>query len=153
MIFLEIIVKMIWLMLPAYLANPAAAIGVKRKAKSIPIDFELSYKGKRILGDGKTYRGFFSGVIFGILVALAQNTINRQFFHNTMPFFNIASTVTLPFGAMLGDLTASFIKRRIGFERGQAWPFVDQLPILLAGAWIITFILTPLWFLNFLPLK
>lgn len=139
------IIDMIWLMLPAYLANPAAAISAVTGKPGRPIDFGRSYKGTRILGDGKTFKGFLTGIIFGIIIALIENLINKKFLNSSLPEFSYISMLTLPFGAMLGDLIASFFKRRLRMERGQAFPFVDQLDFVI-GAWIITIIFAKDWF-------
>ena len=47
-----------WIMLPAYLPNPVAAIF----GGGTPIDLGKNFSdGKRVLGDGKTYRGLIFG--------------------------------------------------------------------------------------------
>ena len=51
----------------------------------------------------------------------------------------------LSFGALLGDMTKSFFKRRLGYERGAKFPLVDQLDFV-AGAWILTYAFDPVWF-------
>jgi CDP-2,3-bis-(O-geranylgeranyl)-sn-glycerol synthase len=38
-------------------------------------------------------------------------------------------------GALAGDATESFFKRRRGIERGRPWPGFDQLDFLV-GAWV-----------------
>ena len=44
----------VWLMLPALIPNSAAVLfGGGR-----PMDFGKSWRGKRLLGDGKTWKGF-----------------------------------------------------------------------------------------------
>jgi len=141
----EIIIKMIWIMLPAYLSNPAAAIAIAATGQGRPIDFEKSFKGRRIFGDGKTFKGLFAGVSFGIFVALIENFLNKNFLNSSMPYFNYIAAITLSFGSLFGDLTASFFKRRLNFARGQAFPLVDQLDFVI-GAWIITFIFATHWF-------
>ncbi len=142
---LGIIIKMIWLMLPAYLANPAAAISAKIGSPGRPIDFGKQYKGKRILGNGKTYKGFITGIVFGIFIAIMENIINTRFLEDSMPQFNTAAIIALPVGSMLGDVVASFLKRRLNLKRGQAFPLVDQLDFAI-GAWLITIIFAGQWF-------
>jgi CDP-2,3-bis-(O-geranylgeranyl)-sn-glycerol synthase len=39
----------------------------------------------------------------------------------------------LAFGAMLGDIAGSFIKRRRGIERGGSLPLLDQLGFLVVA--------------------
>ncbi len=51
---IAVVLKAMWLMLPAYIANPTAALF----GGGMPIDFGKKYHdGQRILGDGKTFRG------------------------------------------------------------------------------------------------
>jgi CDP-2,3-bis-(O-geranylgeranyl)-sn-glycerol synthase len=59
--------------------------------------------------------------------------------------------VTLAFGAMLGDIVASFAKRRTGRERGAAFPGVDQLDFVI-GALGLTALAAPAWFAATFPL-
>jgi CDP-2,3-bis-(O-geranylgeranyl)-sn-glycerol synthase len=52
---------------------------------------------------------------------------------------------------MLGDVAASFLKRRTGRERGAAFPVVDQLDFV-AGALVVAVVLAPEWvFATFTP--
>ncbi|MBR2092920.1 MAG: CDP-archaeol synthase, partial [Candidatus Methanomethylophilaceae archaeon] len=64
---LTIMITGLWLFLPAMLPNSAAVLfggGTK-------MDFGKSWKGKRIFGDGKSWRGFFGGAFSGIALGLA----------------------------------------------------------------------------------
>jgi CDP-2,3-bis-(O-geranylgeranyl)-sn-glycerol synthase len=141
------IITMIWLMMPANLSNPAATIVVALTGTGKPID-QGKYLGRqRIFGDGKTYKGFFFGIFFGIIVAFIQNLINMKLFNNSLPAFTIISLITLPMGALLGDLAASFFKRRFGMKRGQAFPLIDQLDFVF-GSWALTYFFATDWFIN-----
>ena len=53
--------------------------------------------------------------------------------------------VALPAGAMLGDILASFLKRRTGRERGAAFPGLDQFDFVIA-ALALTWLVAPEWF-------
>ena len=153
---LDLLVLAIWLMLPAYIANPTAALfGGGR-----PIDGGRKMKdGRRVLGDGKTYRGFAIGVICGMLVGAVQillaphiapalaGLVNPDLLTTWTPL----AAVTMPVGALLGDIVKSFFKRRIGYERGAMLPVADQLDFV-AGAWLLTFLVAPAWMTaNFTP--
>jgi len=126
------VLKVIWLLLPAYTPNNFAVIlgGIK------PMDFGKNFiDGKRIFGDGKTFSGFFGGILGGILVAnvqrLIENAIEFQYF-SALSYRDFIILVTaLSFGAMFGDLFGSFIKRRLNFERGRSFPVLDQLTFLI----------------------
>ena len=135
-------------MLPAYIPNPSAVIF---KGK-VPIDFEKNFiDGRRILGKGKTWRGFFLGSLAGLIFGLIQNFLSIYLPYDWFPYFseNILTAFfiifTLSFGAMLGDSIGSFIKRRLGIESGGKAFLLDQLTFVIV-AWFLLFIFFPLWF-------
>ncbi len=126
-------------MLPAYIANPTAVVF----GGGTPIDLGKNWKdGRRIFGDGKTFRGLLGGTACGIVLGLIQMQVTSLQFLGT---FTLVSIITLSFGALLGDMTKSFFKRRLGYERGAKFPLVDQLDFV-AGAWILTYAFDPVWF-------
>jgi len=148
---LDILSQMIaslWLMLPAYLPNPAAVLF---KGK-IPMDFGRNFiDRKRILGKGKTWRGFFGGALTGFAFGLLQNFIARYLPQPWFPPFSedtrvIGIILSLSFGAMLGDSFGSFIKRRLGIESGGRAFLLDQLTFVLV-AWLLLWLLYPAWFM------
>ena len=57
-----------WLMLPAFLPNSAAVVFGGGK----PIDFGRLWRGKRILGDGKTWTGLIGGISAGVALGHAS---------------------------------------------------------------------------------
>jgi CDP-2,3-bis-(O-geranylgeranyl)-sn-glycerol synthase len=134
-----IIIDAIWLILPAYVPNPSAVLFGGGK----PIDLGRNlWDERRIFGDGKTYRGLLFGTMCGVLVGILQ-----IFIADGLPKFTLIALFSLAFGAMLGDLVASFFKRRIGMDRGKALPVVDQLDFV-AGAWLLTFLFAREWFMQ-----
>ncbi len=137
------IIKAIWLMLPAYIANPTAVVF----GGGTPVDFGLKWMdGRRILGDGKTFRGLLGGTLSGVAAGLIQMHAAPL----NLGIFTYISIFTLSLGALLGDLTKSFFKRRLGYERGAKLVLIDQLDFVL-GAWLLTWIFDPAWFFsNFL---
>ena len=119
--------------LPAYIANSSAALF----GGGFPIDFGRKLKRHRVLGRGKTFRGFFLGVLFG---TVAGNVIS-YFVSGTAYSLGSATFYTalgflLSFGALLGDLVKSFVKRRLGYEQGHSLLLIDQLDFV-AGAIIL----------------
>jgi CDP-2,3-bis-(O-geranylgeranyl)-sn-glycerol synthase len=141
---LETVVIAFWAMLPAYVPNNAAVLfGGGR-----PIDAGRTWGGRRVLGDGKTWRGTAGGILVGVVLALALNAIQPSAADTlgiSVPEFPIVAAVTLAAGAMLGDITASFLKRRTGRERGAAFPGVDQLDFVVVSLGL-TFLAAPTWF-------
>jgi CDP-2,3-bis-(O-geranylgeranyl)-sn-glycerol synthase len=131
-IFLPII-SAFWVMLPAYLPNPVAALC----GGGLPVDLKRNFSdGKRIFGDGKTYRGLASGILAGILIGLVQIWAAGQYGWTNLPQQTLLSITLLSVGALLGDLVKSFFKRRFGKERGANWPIADQYD-LVAGAFVL----------------
>ena len=134
-----LIIKASWLMLPAYIANPTAVVF----GGGTPVDFGRKWKdGRRIFGDGKTFRGLLGGTACGAVTGLIQMQVTSLEF---LGIFTFVSIITLSFGALLGDMIKSFFKRRLGYERGAKFPLVDQLDFV-AGAWILTYAFEPAWF-------
>ncbi len=128
------LIKTIWLLLPAYTPNNFAVLF----GGGTPIDLGRKFlDGKRILGDGKTIRGFIAGVLGGLLVAHIQLIVEKVLgfeVYSKLPyveFFRL--TFLLAFGAMVGDSLGSFIKRRFGVERGRCFPVLDQLTFLIVA--------------------
>jgi CDP-2,3-bis-(O-geranylgeranyl)-sn-glycerol synthase len=110
------IIKLFIFILPAYIAN-ATPVLLGGGAK---MDFGRNFKdGKRLLGDGKTWRGFFSGVLAGTLAGFFLNSTKLGFL--------------LAFGALVGDTLGSFIKRRIGIAGGKPSFALDQLMFLFVA--------------------
>lgn len=136
----------LWLFLPAMLPNSAAAF----VGGGTPIDFGKKWGDKRILGDGKTWRGFFGGALAGVLLGLILLGIaylcgDKENFWGYGGFYdNIGIIVCLSFGSLLGDMCGAFIKRRIGLERGAKAPILDQYDFVIGA-----FVLTSIFYWNF----
>jgi len=137
---LEHIARTVWLLIPAYTPNNFAVL----VGGGTPIDLGRNFvDGKRILGDGKTYRGFVGGIAGGVFAANLQYGIEKALglrVYASLPygeFFGL--TLLLAFGAMLGDSLGSFIKRRFGYERGASFPIIDQLAFLFVALLVASF--------------
>lgn len=155
MTFIDIVVASVWLMLPAYIANPTAAMF----GGGMPMDLGKNFRdGRRILGDGKTVRGLIAGTACGFAAGIIQIGVAPIIAGNVLtgwPFFQSALDAYSPgmvlvvglmaLGALLGDSAESFIKRRLDIKRGAMFPVADQLDFVL-GAWVLTFIFASAWF-------
>ena len=134
----------IWAMLPAYIPNNVAVLA----GGGAPIDGGRIWRGARLLGDGKTWRGTAVGISAGVLLAWILNAMQAQaaaLIGVPVPSFSFGAMLALPTGALLGDITASFLKRRTGRERGSAFPLVDQLDFLVVSL-ALTVLVDPGWF-------
>ncbi|WP_418283882.1 CDP-2,3-bis-(O-geranylgeranyl)-sn-glycerol synthase [Halorubrum sp. DTA46] len=135
-----------WAMVPAYVPNNAAVLAGGGR----PIDGGREWRGARVLGDGKTWRGTAVGTLTGVALALALNAVNGPASAAVgvdLPTFSLPAAFALAFGAMCGDIGASFIKRRSGRERGAAFPGLDQLDFV-AGALLLAVVVDTAWTLD-----
>ena len=137
----------VYFMLPAYVANLSGlAFG-----GGTPVEGGKDYKdGRRLIGNGVTWKGLQNGTILGTLVGVVLGMIGT--------FFGDLSVLTggiidlhvygsvigglilgflMAFGALLGDLVGSFIKRRIGLQSGEPAPLMDQLDFVV-GALVLS---------------
>lgn len=143
---LEVVVTALWAMLPAYLPNNVAVV----TGGGAPIDAGRTWRGTRLLGEGKTWRGLAAGTLAGLVFAVALSALAPAVGASIdvpLPGFPLAVAVALPAGAMLGDVAGSFVKRRTGRDRGAAFPVLDQLDFV-AGAIVLTFVAAPDWALT-----
>ncbi len=149
-----LLAQALWFMIPAYVANPAAVL----TGGGTPMDFgRTASSGARILGDGKTWRGFFGGVgaavFIGLLqqaAAVATGTEAASFTGTTsMDSFPPALGIllTLAVGSLLGDVLGSFVKRRLGIPRGARARGLDQYDFLL-GTFLFLALFQTAWLLE-----
>jgi CDP-2,3-bis-(O-geranylgeranyl)-sn-glycerol synthase len=119
--------------LPAGLANMSPVFGAYipwvRRWKT-PIDLGRTYRGKRVLGDNKTWRGLVLGTLVGGLTSL----IISSFIPNSAePWYIFLVGCSLGFGALFGDAVESFFKRQKGVEPGKSWFPFDQTDYIIGG--------------------
>lgn len=133
-----VVLTALWLMLPAYLANMLPVL----VGGGAPIDGGRVWRdGRRMLGDGKTWRGLLlAPVIAALLTILLQWLVEHTAWGlswgfpgwGPWPWFLLV-TYLMGLGALLGDALESFVKRRTGRERGERWIPWDQLDFILGG--------------------
>ncbi len=151
----NLILSTIYLLLPAYVANMAPVIAGRLNfwpSLNKPLDNNQKFLGQPIFGAGKTWRGLLIGCLAAILTCGLQSVFYQiGWIRGLSPinFFQINWFVfglLLGFGALLGDIIKSFIKRQVHISSGQSWPVFDQLDFLL-GAILATWWLFP-WHSN-----
>ena len=127
-------VSALWLAIPALAANSTAVLF----GGGTPIDFgKTLYDGKRILGNGKTWRGLIGGGAAAASIGFIQQMIACFLQTPYIPVFStepsaaVGIPIVLGFGALIGDSTGSFVKRRIGIGRGQKAYFLDQMTFMI----------------------
>lgn len=135
----------IYFMLPAYLANVSALIF----GGGTPVDFGRNFRdGRRIIGNGVTWRGTIIGTLIGAFIGILQGSVSAYYgnifslipgimvIQGPIPTSIIQGALIGLFlggGALIGDAAGSFIKRRIGIERGKPAPFLDQLDFVIGA--------------------
>jgi CDP-diglyceride synthetase len=121
--------------------------GLKR-----PLDLGATFRGRRLFGDNKTWRGalFMTG---GVVAAAALLSLWPWYWHHLPDGIQDAGPwlygVLLGLGVVLGELPNSFLKRRLdiaaGSQRrdplGVALSLFDQADFVLL-TWVL---LLPLW--------
>jgi len=110
---------------PCYVANAVPVIVAKVLRRTHPLDGGVRFvDGRRLLGNGKSVEGFIAGVAAGTLVGLVLQPSGLS---------SIERAFLLSLGSMVGDSLGSFVKRRVGLERGAPAPLLDQLSFLLVA--------------------
>lgn len=152
--FISLLAYALYFMLPAYMANVSAlAFG-----GGTPVDFRRKFTdGRRILGDGVTWRGTIIGIIIGTLIAAIQGIVFMYYgdIFTLIPGWAtlvgiipnnygewILLGLALSGGALIGDAAGSFLKRRINIERGKPAPLLDQLDFVVVALILAALVVT-----------
>ncbi|MGC8608632.1 MAG: CDP-2,3-bis-(O-geranylgeranyl)-sn-glycerol synthase [Thermoplasmata archaeon] len=138
------------LFIPAFIANSGAVItGGKWK-----IDMGHNFiDGRRILGNGKTWSGYFGGSLIGVFagIVIYGISIATGGFIGTYgnSLISVASAIIpMSFGSLTGDIIGSFTKRRIGIESGGKGSLLDQWPFALT-AFLFLYVFDPHFFIEY----
>lgn len=121
--------------LPVGLANMAPVIASRLpliKYWNTPLDMGKHYKGNRVFGDHKTWRGLISGVLAAMLAGFALHALSGVFESNSLALV-LAATGSAGFGALAGDAVESFFKRRRSVDSGSKWFPFDQIDYIIGG--------------------
>jgi CDP-2,3-bis-(O-geranylgeranyl)-sn-glycerol synthase len=130
--------------LPAGISNMVPVFASKLPGLrnwNTPLDFGRTYKGKRIFGKNKTWRGLLCGTIAGTLVAMM---VYGTFWNIDLLAISLGAAMSA--GALVGDAVESFFKRQRGIESGKAWFPFDQTDYIIGGLlFTLPFGILPLW--------
>ena len=134
---LKILLAVFWLFLPAAFANMAPVFLKRLPVLAMPMDFGRSLAGKRIFGNNKTWRGFFSGVFASLVIIEIQSCLYPFPAGITMIDYKSENIIwfglALGLGAILGDAAESFIKRRLDILPGRNFPIADQIDWIIGA--------------------
>ena len=166
---INIFFVVMWIMGPAYIANSVAVL----TGGKFPIDQgKILSDGNRLLGDGKTWSGLIGGTLGGIAFGIILNSdkgyttlenLTGEKFQQELWGNNPLLVFTLlSFGALFGDISASFYKRRQNLMRGEKFTLLDMydfifmtllLCFIFQNSWLMSWILdswSPLFIILFL---
>ena len=115
------LIELLLISIPAYISNAIPVILGGGK----PLDFNIKFKGKPLLGRNKTIRGFLAGVSAGIIISYLLIPFS------TLPNYFYAGLLA-SLGAMLGDSIGSFIKRRLDIKEGSSFMLDGSLFIIVS---------------------
>jgi CDP-2,3-bis-(O-geranylgeranyl)-sn-glycerol synthase len=120
--------------LPAGIANMSPVFATRipwLRRWNTPMDFGAHFRGKRLLGANKTWRG----LLFGTLMGGATSLVIHGALLSTgeAPLAIFLAGCALGFGALFGDAVESFLKRQQGIAAGRTWFPFDQIDYIIGG--------------------
>ena len=128
-------VSCIYFFLPAYFANMTPPLVRNAKVFDFlakPVDLGKSWRGKRIFGGHKTWRGVVCAIAVGMGTALLQWWLYQFPWATELSLLDYKSVNLWVFsllfagGAVAGDLAAAFVKRRLNLPPGAPFMPWDQ---------------------------
>lgn len=136
-----------WLLLPAGLANMAPVLAKKWRwlqRFDKPLDRDLTWRGRRLFGAHKTWRGLIAGWLLATIFTIFQfwlydsSSAVRDFYRVDISHLNpLIWGGALALGALGGDTIKSFFKRQLDIQPGKNWVPFDQLDFV-AGTLLVT---------------
>lgn len=130
--------ELLYLMLPAYAANMAPVL-CRRIPWNTPVDLGMSWKGSRLLGAHKTWRGYVCGILAALFVGVCMQA------YWPFDFSLVQWSLFTGVGALLGDSVKSFFKRRLKVNPGLPWVPFDQLDYSIGALALGAFVFFPGW--------
>jgi CDP-2,3-bis-(O-geranylgeranyl)-sn-glycerol synthase len=137
---MEEVARVLYFFVPAYLANmsPVLVQGWFGRLAT-PIDGGLTWRGRRVLGDHKTWRGLLAGIVVAPMALAIQQLVHAAGYLHELALIDyeragLGLGLLMGLGTGVGDAVKSFFKRQIGIAPGKSWIGFDQLDFF-AGAY------------------
>lgn len=127
-------IDLLWFFVPAMFANASGTIGAKLPVLgkyNAPMDFGKKFRGSRIFGEHKTWRGLILGTFISSIVSLLQYAIYNPFSFDSETSLFLGAA--LGAGALMGDAIESFFKRQLGKVPGSRWFPFDQIDFTIGA--------------------
>jgi len=155
---MTLLLQLLWLAVPVIVSGLVHLVVMKRDLlpglRVLPIDGGATFRGQRLFGDNKTWRGAVVTIVTVTASAWALARLNECCVHlpTLVPFAALhpaAWGFVLGTGYIAGELPNSFLKRQLGISpgasgqgfAGRVFWVVDQLDSL-AGMLLFT---CPVW--------
>lgn len=121
------LLETLYLILPLLVAGAVHALVIKKNllpGLARPLDFGRSFRGARVLGENKTWRGVVLMSTVAVTVVLGQSLLYGYEPFRSLSIVDYSETSWLALGVALGlsyslsELPNSFLKRRLGIPPG-----------------------------------
>lgn len=147
----------LWFFLPAGAANMIPVLAAKMPGLAgwnAPLDFGKTFRGKRVFGSHKTWRGLIAGIITATIVLFLQKELvlqwnwlteaAQQVGYDDLPVLVVGPLLAI--GALGGDAVKSFFKRQFNKSPGQVWFPYDLIDHIIGAAILaVPFVYFSLW--------
>lgn len=134
----------LWFFVPAGVANMtpifAARLPVLRRWNA-PLDGGLTFRGRRLLGANKTWRGLVAGIVTATLTLWLQQAVTPHAHwlaalvsplrYGSLPVLLLGPLFAI--GALGGDAIESFFKRQRHLPPGKPWHPYDELDTIIGS--------------------
>ena len=146
----DTVARVLYFFVPAYLGNMAPVV-VRGHAEWLarPMDAGIAWRGRRVLGDHKTWRGLLAGIVVGALTFAAQRWLWQHGIARELALLDYGAQdpwtagALLGLGAGLGDAVKSFFKRRFDIAPGGSWLGFDQLDFMVGAYACVAIVFAP----------
>lgn len=131
---MEFWLEVVWFLLPGGAANLVPPVAAKIFPRwNAPIDLGRTFRGRRLFGAHKTFRGVVSGVLLSSVTLQLQCLASHRW--PELRGLEIGQAFCglwwlgpwLGMAALAGDLVKSFFKRRRDIPSGRSWFPWDQI--------------------------
>lgn len=154
---LVFLLSVIYFYLPGAIANIGANLArfiPFFKRINAPIDGGKKLYSHRLVGEHKTWGGFFCGLLFGVVFGMVKYFIVDKYWFGTL-FLRLdldgemVLVFILSFGALFGDIVKSVIKRLLGIQPHDAWIPFDEIDHTLMAMLLVKLFFGVEWKLVF----
>ena len=147
----ETILAALLFFLPAGVSNMTPVLSKHipvLRSWNTPLDFGYSWRGVRLLGQNKTWRGLLTGIVAGTLTGAV---VQQAYFTDIHSGLFIAMAASMSAGALIGDAVESFFKRQRRIPSGKPWFPFDQTDYIIGGLlFALPFMIIPLAYIGWI---